>query len=153
MAASPLVDVDPWNPFSQYLAMGADGDVYYYHAELRDGVRVAVVERLDPKTLQPSGAIRFHNENIWITATEAGIVATMYNGDIWRLPYDSFDTPSDQVWPEPPDRTELVSIYNYRVAFQDFQFGKGAAVGVIMMLINLAFALVYLSIGRKKKAR
>lgn len=52
----------------------------------------------------------------------------------------------------PSYRTELVSIYNYRVAFQDFQFGKGAAVGVIMMLINLAFALVYLSIGRKKKA-
>lgn len=50
----------------------------------------------------------------------------------------------------PSYRTELVSIYNYRVAFQDFQFGKGAAVGVIMMLINLAFALVYLSIGRKK---
>ncbi len=52
----------------------------------------------------------------------------------------------------PSYRTELVSIYNYRVAFHDFQFGKGAAVGVIMMLINLAFALVYLSIGRKKKA-
>jgi len=50
----------------------------------------------------------------------------------------------------PSYRTELVSIYNYRVAFQDFQFGKGAAVGVIMMLINLAFALVYLSIGKKK---
>lgn len=53
----------------------------------------------------------------------------------------------------PSYRTELVSIYNYRVAFNDFQFGKGAAVGVIMMLINLAFALVYLSIGRKKKGR
>ena len=52
----------------------------------------------------------------------------------------------------PSYRTELVSIYNYRVAFQDFQFGKGAAVGVIMMLINLAFALVYLGIGRKRKA-
>ncbi|HQZ11251.1 MAG TPA: sugar ABC transporter permease [Devosia sp.] len=52
----------------------------------------------------------------------------------------------------PSYKTELVSIYNYRVAFHDFQFGKGAAVGVIMMLINLAFALVYLSIGRKKKA-
>ena len=51
----------------------------------------------------------------------------------------------------PSYRTELVSIYNYRVAFNDFQFGKGAAVGVIMMLINLAFALVYLGIGRKKK--
>lgn len=51
----------------------------------------------------------------------------------------------------PSYRTELISIYNYRVAFRDFEFGKGAAVGVIIMLINLAFALVYLSLGRKKR--
>ena len=51
----------------------------------------------------------------------------------------------------PSYRTELLSIYNYRVAFRDFEFGKGAAVGVIIMLINLAFALIYLTIGRKKK--
>lgn len=50
----------------------------------------------------------------------------------------------------PSYRTELLSIYTYRVAFRDFEFGKGAAVGVIIMVINLAFALVYLSIGRKK---
>ncbi|UXN68590.1 sugar ABC transporter permease [Devosia neptuniae] len=51
----------------------------------------------------------------------------------------------------PSYRTELLSIYNYRVAFRDFEFGKGAAVGVIIMLINLAFALIYLAIGRKKR--
>ena len=50
----------------------------------------------------------------------------------------------------PSYRTELLSIYNFRVAFRDFEFGKGAAIGVIIMVINLAFALIYLSIGRKK---
>jgi multiple sugar transport system permease protein len=50
----------------------------------------------------------------------------------------------------PSYRTELLSIYNFRVAFRDFEFGKGAAIGVIIMLINLAFALIYLGIGRKK---
>lgn len=50
----------------------------------------------------------------------------------------------------PAYRTELLSIYNYRVAFRDFEFGKGAAVGVIIMLINLVLALIYLSIGRRK---
>jgi multiple sugar transport system permease protein len=50
----------------------------------------------------------------------------------------------------PAYRTELLSIYNYRVAFRDFEFGKGAAVGVVIMLINLALALVYLSIGRRR---
>ncbi|WP_025661963.1 sugar ABC transporter permease [Rhizobium sp. IBUN] len=52
----------------------------------------------------------------------------------------------------PSYRTELLSIYTYRVAFKDFEFGRGAAVGVIIMLINLAFALVYLQIAKKKKA-
>jgi len=50
----------------------------------------------------------------------------------------------------PSYRTELLSIYNYRIAFREFDFGKGAAVGVIIMLINLAFALIYLSFERKK---
>ncbi len=52
----------------------------------------------------------------------------------------------------PSYRTELLSIYTYRVAFKDFEFGRGAAVGVIIMLINLAFALIYLQIAKKKKA-
>ena len=51
----------------------------------------------------------------------------------------------------PSYRTELLSIYTYRIAFKDFEFGKGAAVGVIIMLINLAFALVYLRIARGRK--
>jgi multiple sugar transport system permease protein len=51
----------------------------------------------------------------------------------------------------PSYRTELLSIYTYRVAFKDFEFGRGAAVGVVIMLINLAFALVYLRIAKQKK--
>ena len=50
----------------------------------------------------------------------------------------------------PSYRTELLSIYNYRVAFRDFEFGKGAAIGVVIMLINLVFALGYLWIGHKR---
>jgi multiple sugar transport system permease protein len=36
------------------------------------------------------------------------------------------------------------------VAFKDFEFGQGSAVGVIIMLINLILALIYLSIGRRR---
>jgi multiple sugar transport system permease protein len=50
----------------------------------------------------------------------------------------------------PAYKTELLSIYNYRVAFKDFEFGQGSAVGVIIMLINLILALIYLSIGRRR---
>lgn len=50
----------------------------------------------------------------------------------------------------PAFRSELVSIFTYRVAFQFFEFGRGAAVAVVMMLVNLALALVYLTTLRRQ---
>lgn len=50
----------------------------------------------------------------------------------------------------PAFRSELVSIFTYRVAFQFFEFGRGAAVAVVMMLANLALALVYLRTLRRQ---
>ncbi len=49
----------------------------------------------------------------------------------------------------PAFRSEVVSIYTFRVAFQYFEFGRGAAVAVVMMLINLTLALVYLATARR----
>ncbi len=51
----------------------------------------------------------------------------------------------------PAFKTEVVSILTYRVAFKYFDFGSGSAIGMLMMLINLAFALVYLSLLRRGK--
>ena len=53
----------------------------------------------------------------------------------------------------PAFKTELVSIYTYRTAFQFFRFGMGGAVGMIMMLVNLGFALFYLSLLRAQRGR
>lgn len=53
----------------------------------------------------------------------------------------------------PAFRTELVSIYTYRTAFKFFRFGEGSAVGMVMMLINLVFALFYLALLRRQGAR
>ncbi len=50
----------------------------------------------------------------------------------------------------PTFRSEVVSIYTFRIAFQHFEFGRGAAVAVVMMLINLALAWVYLSTLRRE---
>lgn len=50
----------------------------------------------------------------------------------------------------PAFRSELVSIYTFRVAFRFFEFGQGAAVAVIMMLVNLALALIYLTSLRRQ---
>jgi multiple sugar transport system permease protein len=52
----------------------------------------------------------------------------------------------------PNYRTELVSIFTYRTGLRDFQFGKGSAIAVVVMLINLALASVYLFISRRRRA-
>lgn len=53
----------------------------------------------------------------------------------------------------PNYRTELVSIYTYRTGLQYFEFGKGSAVAVVVMMINLVLASVYLFISRKRRVR
>lgn len=50
----------------------------------------------------------------------------------------------------PTFRSEVVSIYTFRIAFRNFEFGRGAAVAVVMMGINLALALIYLSALRRE---
>ncbi len=50
----------------------------------------------------------------------------------------------------PAYRTEIVSIYTYRVAFQFFNFGSGAAIAVVVMTINFALALIYLITLRRQ---
>src|SRR5690606_4886134 len=51
----------------------------------------------------------------------------------------------------PTNRTQLVSIYTYKTAFQFFRFGQGAAIAVVMMFINLTLALIYLSTLRRQR--
>lgn len=50
----------------------------------------------------------------------------------------------------PAFRTEVVAIYTFRIAFQFFDFGQGAAIAVVVMLINLALALIYLGLLRRQ---
>jgi multiple sugar transport system permease protein len=52
----------------------------------------------------------------------------------------------------PTFKTELVSIYTYRTAFKFFEFGRGGAIAVVMMVINFTLALGYLYMLRRQKA-
>lgn len=51
----------------------------------------------------------------------------------------------------PNFQTEVMAIYVYRVAFQHGEFGFGAAVSAIMLLINLLIALVYFRVLRERR--
>jgi multiple sugar transport system permease protein len=50
----------------------------------------------------------------------------------------------------PTFRTDLISIYTYRVGLQDFQFGKGSAIAMVVMTINLLIAGLYLLAARSR---
>ncbi len=51
----------------------------------------------------------------------------------------------------PSYQSELLSIFTYRIGLQRFEFGRGSAVAVTVMLINLVLASVYLVVSRRRK--
>ena len=53
----------------------------------------------------------------------------------------------------PEGRSEILGVYIYRVALRDGALGQGAAISLIMILINLVIASIYLRFlgGRRRK--
>ena len=49
----------------------------------------------------------------------------------------------------PANASQTLATQAYQLSFARFDFGQGAAVGNILILISLAFALVYLRLGRR----
>lgn len=52
----------------------------------------------------------------------------------------------------PQGRTEILGIYIYRVALRDGALGQGAALSLIMIIINLVVASVYLRLLRERRS-
>ncbi|MEO7587845.1 MAG: sugar ABC transporter permease [Arachnia sp.] len=50
----------------------------------------------------------------------------------------------------PNKKTEILSVYIYRTAIPGGQLGVGAALSMIMLIINLFIALMYMRVGRRK---
>jgi multiple sugar transport system permease protein len=48
----------------------------------------------------------------------------------------------------PANATQTLTTFSYSLSFQDLSFGQGAAVGTVLMVVALAFALVYLRSAR-----
>ncbi len=53
----------------------------------------------------------------------------------------------------PTSRTQVISIYTYNVGLRFFEFGKGSAIAMIVMVINLLLASIYLFIARARQVR
>jgi len=51
----------------------------------------------------------------------------------------------------PDSRSEILPVFIYRLALRDGLLGQGAAISLIMIIINLVIALVYLRLLKEKK--
>jgi multiple sugar transport system permease protein len=51
----------------------------------------------------------------------------------------------------PADATETIATQSYELSFQQFEFGRGAAMSNVLVVISLAFALVYLRANRRAR--
>ncbi|CAM3282979.1 carbohydrate ABC transporter permease [Occultella aeris] len=49
----------------------------------------------------------------------------------------------------PANATQTIATFSYHMSFREFDFGVGAALGNILVLISLAFAIVYLRLNRR----
>ena len=52
----------------------------------------------------------------------------------------------------PGRATEVVALYIYHLVFSDFQFGRGAAVAVVLMAIGLALSACYARMLQRERA-
>jgi multiple sugar transport system permease protein len=48
----------------------------------------------------------------------------------------------------PANSTQILSTWSYSLSFTDLSFGQGAAVGNVLMLVTLVFAIIYLRVIR-----
>ena len=49
----------------------------------------------------------------------------------------------------PANATQTIATQAYHLSFQEFQFGQGAALGNVLIVISLVFALLYLRANRR----
>jgi multiple sugar transport system permease protein len=65
--------------------------------------------------------------------------------------FNTFDMVLSLTGGGPGRATEVVALYIYHLVFSEFQFGRGAAVAVLLMAIGLAFSLLYARLMRREQ--
>lgn len=103
------------------------------------------------ETAQVIGASRWQQfKDILLPLLQTTIATDLILITLWT--FNTF-TPFLLTGGGPSFRSELVSIYTYRIGLQRFEFGAGSAVAVVVMMINLILASIYLVIARSRRPR
>ena len=50
-------------------------------------------------------------------------------------------------------RVQVIALYAYHTAFQSREIGYGSSIAMIMLMINFAFAAIYLKFFRVEQSR
>ena len=66
---------------------------------------------------------------------------------VWTFVY--FDLPWVMTRGGPVNTTHLMTTYVYELAFRFYKFGKASALSVLILLINLAFSMLYIHFSKK----
>ena len=53
----------------------------------------------------------------------------------------------------PGNQTEIIALFAYRTAFETYQIGYGSTISVVMLAINVVFAIAYLRLSRQRAPR
>ena len=101
------------------------------------------------ETARLSGASNFQTlRDIVLPSVRGHILTTLLLVSMWTF---NLFTPFLLTAGGPNFQTEVMAIYVYRVAFKQGEFGFGAAVSAIMLLVNLVIALVYFRALRERR--
>lgn len=79
---------------------------------------------------------------ITIPLLQPTILSTLVLGFV--LTFKVFDLVYTMTGGGPVDGTEVLSTYSYKLSFQQFKFGQGAAAACVLFVILFIVALIYL---------
>jgi multiple sugar transport system permease protein len=101
------------------------------------------------ETAKMSGASSWQTlRDVVLPSVRGHVLTTVLLVSMWTF---NLFTPFLLTGGGPNFRTEVMAIYLYRVAFSQGQFGFGSAISAIMLIINLAIALVYYRVLRERR--
>jgi multiple sugar transport system permease protein len=69
---------------------------------------------------------------------------------VWTFVY--FDLPWVMTRGGPINSTHLMTTYVYELAFRFYKFGKASALSVLILIVNLAFSIIYIHFSKKAES-
>ena len=112
------------------------------------GAAIAAVPKSHLEVARIAGASKFRQlVDIIIPASRGHIMTNVLLISLWTF---NLFTPYLLTGGGPAGKTEILPIFVYEKALRYLDFGTGSAIATIMLLINLAFALIVIKRGRQR---